>query len=80
MSLVQILGLVFTALLLVIWGMRSVHKGYERAEDDDGFSRLPPMDNSTIQDFSEYSKIEDLEKHDTRPIPLQDLDTAPSGR
>ncbi len=78
MPLVYVLGLVVVVLLLVIWGFRSLQKGYDRGEDD--LQKIPPLDTSTIQDYSVFSKLDDLEKDDTRPIPLQDLDTATAPR
>lgn len=80
MSLVYVIGLVAVVLLLVIWYIKSLQKGYDQGEDD--FPNMSPLDTSTVQDYSEFSKFDDLEKHDTRPIPLQDLGTTttPPGR
>ncbi len=73
MSLVQVLGLVIAALLLVIWGMRSVHKGYEQGEEE---KKLPPVPESLLSES--YSQFDRQQSDDTppQPVTLQDLGTA----
>lgn len=71
MSLVQILGLVITVLLLVIWYIRSVQKRYDEGEDNQ-----PTLPAELVNES--YSVFDDMSNDDTpaQPVTLQDLGTA----
>ena len=74
MSLVQVLGLVIAALLLVIWGMRSVQRRYDEGEDNH-----PTLPMELVSES--YSVFDDL-PDDNTPVGLtvRDLGTVPPVR